>query len=276
MVHNKSRALAPIAVSVAVMLAGCATNRPSSIKDGAPEPESLFSRWHAIIEQPRVIAAADTVTEAPVMHVESRSARMGLVPIPWPQFRDHPPAGTYSHGPQPVAVQPPSSHAPHHSEPDAPPPPAKAETVPPATTAKATEPVAPAPPAAPIVKLEPHQPTPPAAPPAVARPLAPAATPPTGDLPTTPAAARQRAAQLLKLGRIEPARRILSLPAVGADPGVITALAETYDPLVLAAYPSLAASADVAKARQLYLLAVAKGNQDALKRLTALEAGLKQ
>lgn len=88
----------------------------------------------------------------------------------------------------------------------------------------------------------------------------------------SPAESLVRARGLMKDGQLAAARKVLSAPALADDPAGIAALAETYDPLVLGTSPKLHGAADAGKATELYLLAVSKGNMDALKRLSALQA----
>jgi len=79
-----------------------------------------------------------------------------------------------------------------------------------------------------------------------------------------------RASQLLAQGDIGAARIVLEYAADMGSAQASFALAETYDPLVLAAWRTLGTRGDVMKARELYAKAHAGGIQEAQDRLSAL------
>ena len=74
----------------------------------------------------------------------------------------------------------------------------------------------------------------------------------------------------MKAGNIANARALLSDAARGDNPDLLTALAETYDPVALRSYPKLLGQADPAKAVEYYSKAAAKGSDAARDRLTSL------
>jgi hypothetical protein len=81
-----------------------------------------------------------------------------------------------------------------------------------------------------------------------------------------------RADNWLKAGNVANARALLADAAKGENADVITALAETYDPIALQRYPRLAGQADAKWAQELYAQASAKGSEAARERLKALQA----
>ena len=214
-------------------------------------------------------------TVPPLVHqVDSRDERLGLRPIPWPRKsiwpQSDPDRGMTQH-PVPPHHRRPVVHKPAHM-----PAPAGSPERAPASPepARMTTPSEPLLPSVPIVTIEPRVIPPPAAAPPAAAPAPVVPRPPVVATPNadTPDVVRARATELMKIGQVLAARRILSARPLGDDPLVIAALGETYDPLVLEAYPKLKGAADVQRAMELYLLAVSKGNTDALKRIAALEA----
>ena len=82
-----------------------------------------------------------------------------------------------------------------------------------------------------------------------------------------------RATLLLSQGNVGTARRFLELAAEKGSASAIFALAETYDPAVLAAWGTLGTQGDPAKARDLYRKALAGGVQEASDRLKSLHGG---
>ena len=207
---------------------------------------------------------AGTMSEA---QSRAQNARLGLIPVPWPRkivdaaalpaVTTHParapnrhvhsvPAKLNKTAARPVTVAAPVTE------------PVKIASRP-ETSVKEV----------PVVTIIPH--VAPAVPALI--PLVPngIATLPAG-APTAADNARARAAELLIGGQILTARRVLSDKAVAQDPVVIATLGQTYDPLVLAAFPNLKSAANADRARELYALAIARGNGDAKQRLIALDA----
>lgn len=78
------------------------------------------------------------------------------------------------------------------------------------------------------------------------------------------------ARQLIGTGDIQGARRLLASPEVRDFAPAVMALAETYDPNMLAAWNALDVSPDVETARQLYARAAQGGAREAERRLSAL------
>jgi TPR repeat protein len=79
-----------------------------------------------------------------------------------------------------------------------------------------------------------------------------------------------RARQLIEQRNISAARSMLERAAEAGDPQALFALAETYDPNVLAAWGTVGTQGDAAKAKQLYAKARAGGLEEAEARLQAL------
>jgi TPR repeat protein len=79
-----------------------------------------------------------------------------------------------------------------------------------------------------------------------------------------------RASLLLSQGNIGAARTVLDRAAETGSAPALFALAETYDPLILAAWGTMGTQGDAAKARELYTKALASGVQEARDRLDAL------
>lgn len=124
-------------------------------------------------------------------------------------------------------------------------------------------PVTPAVAAVPPVEAVPTvAPVEPAAKPA-AKPWVPAAPPPADHL--------TEGMDLIAKGDIEAARRVLQPGAVDGNPEYLMALAETFDPNMLAAWSARGATADVMRARALYQSALTKGANKARQRLEALD-----
>ena len=100
---------------------------------------------------------------------------------------------------------------------------------------------------------------------------------PAGDKPATVAGAEEapgnpelarlisRASLLLSQGNIGTARIVLERAAETGSAPALFALAETYDPIILAAWGTFGTQGDVAKARELYAKAFAGGVQEAAK-----------
>ncbi len=84
-------------------------------------------------------------------------------------------------------------------------------------------------------------------------------------------AALLEAEELIANGNIEAARKVLGAGANAEDPGALLALAETYDPNMLAAWSARNVNADAGIARALYGRALATGESKARQRLAALE-----
>jgi hypothetical protein len=79
-----------------------------------------------------------------------------------------------------------------------------------------------------------------------------------------------RASLLLSQGNIGAARTVLDRAAETGSALALFALAETYDPIILAAWGTFGTQGDAAKARELYARAFAGGVQEARDRLDAL------
>jgi hypothetical protein len=79
-----------------------------------------------------------------------------------------------------------------------------------------------------------------------------------------------RASLLLSQGNIGAARTVLDRAAETVSAPALFALAETYDPIILAAWGTFGTQGDAAKARELYARAFAGGVQEAGDRLNAL------
>lgn len=79
-----------------------------------------------------------------------------------------------------------------------------------------------------------------------------------------------RASLLLEQGNIGAARNMLDRAAETGSPDAVFALAETYDPMVLAARQTVGTQSDAGKARELYQKALAGGIGEAKARLDAL------
>jgi hypothetical protein len=79
-----------------------------------------------------------------------------------------------------------------------------------------------------------------------------------------------RASLLLSQGNIGAARTVLDRAAETGSALALFALAETYDPIILAAWGTFGTQGDAAKARELYARALAGGVQEARDRLNAL------
>lgn len=77
--------------------------------------------------------------------------------------------------------------------------------------------------------------------------------------------------ELIAQGDIEAARRLLQSGAVEGNPQYLMALAETFDPNMLAAWSARGATADVLRARALYQSALIQGESKARQRLEALD-----
>jgi TPR repeat protein len=80
-----------------------------------------------------------------------------------------------------------------------------------------------------------------------------------------------RASLLLEQGDIAASRSMLDRAAETGSPEAIFALAETYDPVVLAARQTFGTQGDAAKAREFYTKALAGGMGEARARLDALK-----
>jgi hypothetical protein len=79
-----------------------------------------------------------------------------------------------------------------------------------------------------------------------------------------------RASLLLSQGDVGAARIVLDRAAETGSAPALFALAETYDPFILAAWRTFGTRGDAAKARELYAKAFAGGVQEARDRLDAL------
>lgn len=95
--------------------------------------------------------------------------------------------------------------------------------------------------------------------------------------PAAPAPLTEEAANLIKLarGRIElgdvaGARLLLERAASGREPNALMALAETYDPAMLARWGARGLKGDIAKARELYQTAAESGLAEARTRVLAV------
>lgn len=83
----------------------------------------------------------------------------------------------------------------------------------------------------------------------------------------------QRSIGHLKSGNIANARAVLTdANRLNDSPEVLTALANTFDPITLQAYPRLVGQADAQRALGLYKQAAAQGHEPAQEALKALEA----
>jgi hypothetical protein len=121
---------------------------------------------------------------------------------------------------------------------------------------------------------------------------APSAAPalPAPAVPATPAPAKQattkvtslteqirvrtvldQADALMKTGDVTKARAQLQDAARGDSPDLLTALAATYDPIVLLDYPRAQSAADAKRASELYAVAAGKGSKSASDRLAKLK-----
>jgi hypothetical protein len=78
-----------------------------------------------------------------------------------------------------------------------------------------------------------------------------------------------RASLLLDQGNIGVARIVLERAAEMGSASALFALAETYDPAMLAAWRTFGTQGDVGKARELYAKAFAGGIREAKDRLNA-------
>lgn len=109
-----------------------------------------------------------------------------------------------------------------------------------------------------------------------ASPAAPVATapasPPPAAVPSPRATQRllDRAQQLIGQGEIGAARAVLVQAAEPGGAPALFALAETYDPAVLASWGTVGTLGDLAKAREFYARALAAGAPEAKARLMAL------
>jgi TPR repeat protein len=79
-----------------------------------------------------------------------------------------------------------------------------------------------------------------------------------------------RASQFLSQGNVSTARMFLEVAVEKGSAPATFALAETYDPAVLAAWGTIGTQGDPAKARDLYEKALAGGVQEATDRLKSL------
>jgi TPR repeat protein len=79
-----------------------------------------------------------------------------------------------------------------------------------------------------------------------------------------------QASQRVERGDVAGARQMLATAEEGSQGPAMFALAETYDPNMLAAWGSRGVSADVARARALYRKALNLGVANARNRLDAL------
>ena len=104
------------------------------------------------------------------------------------------------------------------------------------------------------------------------KPATMAARPTAPDAPGNPEVARlmARASVLLSQGNVGAARIVLDRAAETGSAPALFALAETYDPFVLAAWGTFGTQGDAVKARELYTKAFAGGVQEAGDRLNAL------
>jgi TPR repeat protein len=80
----------------------------------------------------------------------------------------------------------------------------------------------------------------------------------------------KRARGHIELGDIAGARLLLERAAAGSEPSALMALAETYDPTMLAKWGARGLKADAGKARALYLKASERGLAEANARMLAL------
>jgi|GEM_PF-5048207 len=88
---------------------------------------------------------------------------------------------------------------------------------------------------------------------------------PSSHLPTL-----DEARKAIDAGRIQEARRLLALVASSGNPQAVFALAETYDPNILAAWGTTGIAADPAKSRLFYKMALSLGLENSRQRLKAL------
>jgi TPR repeat protein len=79
-----------------------------------------------------------------------------------------------------------------------------------------------------------------------------------------------RARDKVRQGDIVAARRLLELAAEGSHPDALFALAETYDPRVLAEWGVVGTKADPAMARKFYEKAASRGANGTGARLFAM------
>ncbi len=231
-------------------------------------------------------APAAPVIEQPVRPVEIARVEEPVVMFTPPKASTPAPVA-----PAPAASSPAIAVAPAAPEPT-PPAPEPAATPPqpapapevaaaPLPVPQAPPTIAPAPPqvaALPSVPppVTPAAPTPATPTPAaiVPEPVAPPAiaTPPAVDTTSTSpwASVVADSRQRIRAGDVAGGRQLLSRPVAAEDPDAILALAETYDPNMLAAW-GVMASADVATARRLYSKALNAGVETARNRLKGLE-----
>jgi TPR repeat protein len=101
-----------------------------------------------------------------------------------------------------------------------------------------------------------------------ARPAAPEAPRAPGDLETV--RLMERANLLVAQGDVGAARNVLERAAESGNAAALFALAETHDPVVLAAWGTLGTQGDVAKAKELYARALIGGIAEAQHRLDVL------
>jgi TPR repeat protein len=101
-----------------------------------------------------------------------------------------------------------------------------------------------------------------------ARPAAPEAPRTAGDLETV--RLMERANLLVAQGDVGAARNVLERAAESGNAAALFALAETHDPVVLAAWGTLGTQGDVAKAKELYARALKGGIVEAKRRLEVL------
>lgn len=212
----------------------------------------------SLVAQPApAIAAAASPVPAPEPH----PVPVASAPVPPVVPAAPAPAPELAPAPSVVASVPPQ---------EAPRPPIVAETAPTPDPAPVAAPLpvveappavaAPAPAPAPIASLPPAKPAPlPAA--------APAAAPSPAQSGGEIAEGRER----FRNGDIAGGRNLLARGAAGGNAEAILALAETYDPNMLAAWGVVGASPDVATARRLYAKARDSGLEIAGSRLKGLE-----
>ena len=79
------------------------------------------------------------------------------------------------------------------------------------------------------------------------------------------------ARSLIASGDLPAAQRLLDSARLSAHGGVLFMLAETYDPNVLAAWGERAATPDIERARNTYMLALMAGVERAKARIEALQ-----
>jgi hypothetical protein len=80
-----------------------------------------------------------------------------------------------------------------------------------------------------------------------------------------------RASELLRLGDISGARLLLDRASSAGEARATFALAETYDPNVLARWGARGIRGDVSKAKELYARALSDGMSEATIRITDLK-----